>query len=134
MKKIKTILLMVMSILLVSCSAQKHLVRIGHSPEFRMEWYTPIRNYTVLQIQDPNFFLAVDDASVRPSVIAVSISNELGPVYEGQKLHGIYVMIDTYTYETRSNETKTVPLVMPIKDYENLKYEEKMLKKEEKRR
>ena len=125
---------MVMSILLAGCSAQKHLVRIGHSPEFRLEWYTPIRNYTVLQIQDPNFFLAVDDASVRPSVIAVSISNELGPVYEGQKLHGIYVMIDTYTYETRSNETKTVPLVMPIKDYENLKYEEKMLKKEEGKR
>lgn len=126
----KKFMFLIIGLLLLSgCAAQKRLVRIGHSPEFRIDWYTPVKNYKVIQILDPNFFLAVDDAVVRPSVMAVSIPDEEGPVYDGQKIEGLYVMIDTYTYETVSGENKTVPLVVSIHHYEDIKYTEKILTK-----
>lgn len=122
-----------MLLVMASCSNGRHLARVGHSPQFRIGRYTPVSRYTVLQVQDKNFCLAIDDAVVQPSVIAITMSDENEPVYEGQKLHGLYVMIDTYTYETKSEEKKTVPLVTPIKDYEEMQYTERMLERSERK-
>lgn len=129
----KRAVLFLMLFVMVSCSTGRHLARVGHSPDFRMGMYSLVNHYTVLQVQDKNFCLAVDDASVRPAVIAITMSDNNEPVYQGQKLRGLYVMIDTYTYETKSNETKTVPLVTPIRDFEEMQYTEKMLEKAEKK-
>lgn len=95
--------------------------------EFKVGWYTPIYNYRVLVIQEPNFFLAIDDCVESPSVIAVSILDEEGPVYSNQPITGPYVMIDTYTYETQAHTQRTIPLVVSLKHYEMIKNTEKKL-------
>ena len=107
MNKAGRVIFLLSLLLAVSCSTGRHLARVGHSPEFAMNMYTPLRNYTVLQVYDSNFCLAMDDASVQPSVIAITLSDREGPVYEGQKVKGLYVMIDTYTYETKGGVSKT---------------------------
>ena len=124
-----------MAITLCSCSTERHLARVGHSPAgFTIGKYTPVRNYTVIQVPERTFCLAKDDASVDPIVIAITMSEEHNkPVYEGQRINGLYVMIDTYTYETKSGVMKTVPLVTPIRDYEDIQYTERMLEKSEKK-
>ena len=129
----RRLMIFLMAVVAVSCSTGRHLARVGHSPHFAMDMYTPIRNYTVLQVYDKNFCLAVDDAPIQPTVIAITLSDREGPVYEGQKLRGLYVMIDTYTYETKGNTVRTVPLVTPIRDYEDMQYTDKMLEKSKRR-
>lgn len=133
MNKAGRVIFLLSLLLAVSCSTGRHLARVGHSPEFAMNMYTPLRNYTVLQVYDSNFCLAMDDASVQPSVIAITLSDREGPVYEGQKVKGLYVMIDTYTYETKGGVSKTVPLVTPIRDFEDIQYTDRMLEKAERR-
>ena len=130
MKKLIYILMLLM---MVSCSTGRHLARVGHSPDFAIGMYTPVNHYKILQVQSNSFCLAVDDAVIRPSVIAITMSEDTPPFYEGQKLKGIYVMIDTYTYETKSNEMKTVPLVTPIRDFEEMQWTEKMIEKMERK-
>lgn len=129
----KRFIILLVALILASCSTERHLARVGHSPNFKIGMYTPVHHYKVLQVHDRNFCLAVDDAIVDPSVIAITMSNDIEPVYEGQKLKGLYVMIDTYTYETKSNDLKTVPLVTPIRDFEEMQYTEKLLEKAEKK-
>ena len=123
---------MLLLIVAASCSSGRHLARIGHSVDFAVGMYTPVGRYHIMQAVDRNFYLAVDDASVNPSVIAISTSNKIKPMYEGQKLKGIYVMIDVYSYETMNGKRKTIPLVVPVRDYEDMQYAEKLKKKQAK--
>jgi len=123
----KRFLFLIIGLVLISCSAQKQLIRIGHSPEFKEGWYTVVRNYHIMDIEEPNFFLAVGEESYGPRVIAVSILPEEGPVYNGKKVRGPYVMIDTYSYKTTGGGVNTVPLVVSLKHYEQIKNVEKML-------
>ncbi len=80
-----------------------------------------------MDIEEPTFFLAVGEESFGPSVIAVSILPEEGPVYNGKKVRGPYVMIDTYSYKTTGGGVKTVPLVVSLNHYVKMKNIEKTL-------
>lgn len=129
----KRILLLLSLIVLVSsCATERHLARVGHSFTFTQDCYTPIRDYRVVQVIDPNFCIAAKFQKGGPKVIAVSVSDESGPVYKEQVLEGLYVMLDTYTYENRNGEEMTVPLVTSIRDFEEIQHVEKVLAKREK--
>ena len=56
-------------------------------------------------------------------MFAVSTSDSFDPLYDDLKIYGAFVMIQTYTYETREDEygrtrIKTIPLVVPLRDYQ----------------
>ncbi|MGM9754004.1 MAG: hypothetical protein ACI3ZK_08165 [Candidatus Cryptobacteroides sp.] len=38
-------------------------------------------------------------------------------LYDGQVVEGTWVLVDTYTYETKNNNIKTVPVLMPLSEY-----------------
>ena len=118
---LKKCLFVMIALVLVSCSAQKQLIRIGHSPTFKEGWYTVVRNYNVVYMEEPTFFLAVDEDGAGLKAIAVSILPEEGPVHVGKKISGPYVMIDTYTYKTKAGGVNVVPLVVSLKHYEMLR-------------
>lgn len=122
-------LLLLVALLLVSCGTTQHLARVGHSFTFRENCYTPIRDYRIIQVLDQNFCLAAQFRKGGPKVIAVSVSDKSGPIAKEQVLEGLYVMLDTYTYETKTGETVTVPLVTSIRDFEDIQYVEKALAK-----
>ena len=108
------------------CAAQKDLVRIGHSQNFKVGWYTLANGYVVERVYDPNFCFAVNYNTNPPSIIAVSISDKEGVKYNGEKLKGPYVMIDTYTYEF-DRKKNTIPLVVSINDYQDIRHVEREL-------
>ena len=108
------------------CAAQRDLIRIGHSHKFRVGWYTLANGYVVERVYDPNFCFAVNYNTNPPSVIAVSVSDKDGVKYNGQKLKGPYVMIDTYTYEFEGKRN-TIPLVVSINDYQDICHVEREL-------
>ena len=128
----KKFILLILAIFLVSCSAQRQLIRIGCSMrQFKIGYYTPIYNYQVMDILEPNFFLAIGGSSDKPSVIAVSVLDEEGPFYNHQLVEGPYVMIDTFSYETQAHSQMTVPLVVSLKHYQMLKNTEKQLERKD---
>ena len=59
----------------------------------------------------------------RGVLFAVSTSDSFDPLYDDLKISGEFVMIKTYTYETLEDEygrtkIKTIPLVVPLRDYQ----------------
>lgn len=123
----KRFLFFIIGLVLISCSTQKQLIRIGHSLTFKEGWYTVVRNYNVVYMEEPTFFLAVDEGGAGLKAIAVSILPEEGPVHVGKKISGPYVMIDTYTYKTKAGGVNVVPLVVSLKHYEMLRNTEDSL-------
>ena len=45
------------------------------------------------------------------------IVTETNILYDGQIIGGTWVLVDTYTYETKDNSIKTVPVLMPLSEY-----------------
>lgn len=40
-------------------------------------------------------------------------------LFDGQVVGGTWVLVDTYTYETKDNNIKTVPVLMPLSEYKD---------------
>lgn len=40
-------------------------------------------------------------------------------LFDGQVVGGTWVLVDTYTYETKNNDIKTVPVLMPLSEYKD---------------
>ena len=49
------------------------------------------------------------------------IITESNLLYDGQVISGRWVLVDTYTYETKDNRIKTVPVLMPLSEYKERK-------------
>ena len=45
------------------------------------------------------------------------IVTETNILYDGQIIGGRWVLVDTYTYETKDERIKTVPVLMPLSEY-----------------
>ena len=84
-----------------------------------------ISNYKVFQTLDSNFGLATNPYN--GMTIAIKSSSQFSPIYDGEIISGTVVMTDTYTYESIINEdtgrtfSRTVPLVVPYKEYSGKK-------------
>ncbi|MGN1232904.1 MAG: hypothetical protein ACI4UJ_05590 [Candidatus Cryptobacteroides sp.] len=51
------------------------------------------------------------------SIDVYKIVTETNILYDGQIIGGTWVLVDTYTYETKDNRIKTVPVLMPLSEY-----------------
>ncbi|MDD7083584.1 MAG: hypothetical protein PUI22_07085 [Bacteroidales bacterium] len=51
------------------------------------------------------------------SMDVYKIVTETNILYDGQIIGGTWVLVDTYTYETKDNSIKTVPVLMPLSEY-----------------
>ena len=81
-----------------------------------------ISSYQIFQTLDSNFGLAKNPYN--GMIIAVKSSSSFYPIYDGETISGSVVMIDTYSYDSIIDEngrtfTRTVPIVVPYKEYTN---------------
>lgn len=123
---------MLLLVLTTNCAAGRHLARVGHSFTFKPDHYTVLKDYRVVQILDQNTCIAVRFWKKGPTTVVMTISDKEGPIYPEEIRNGLYVMLDTFTYENKNGEQVTVPLVTPIRDYEDMQWQEKLLAKREK--
>lgn len=120
MKRKGLLILALFSIILSGCGTT---MAVTNTNDFAVGKTTRISNYRVLQTLNSHFALALDE-SPTPNIMVVAIrtSENHSPFYDGQKIGGLFVMIDTYTYETNPDNNgvtrvKTVPLIIPKDDY-----------------
>ena len=112
-------LLPLIAILFCGCSSSYNGIKTLPYGTFEVGGATYLDGYKVFQTLTRNFGLARNDDFM---VVAIKSSSEFAPIYDGERLSGLVVMIDTYTYETVKDEhgrstIKTVPLVVPHKEY-----------------
>ena len=69
----------------------------------------------VFQALNENEALAIDEGVV----IKIITTKEL--FYDGKEVSGYYKMIDTYTYKTKDNSTKTVPVLIKVSEFNDPK-------------
>ena len=67
---------------------------------------------TVFQVLDSNEALAWDD---NLNVIKIITNDEI--YYDGLRISGRYILVDTYTYETRAHQIKVVPVYVRLSEY-----------------
>lgn len=109
-----------LAILVSSCGVStSSLTRPDH---FILNRATSISDYQIIQTLDADFGLAMNPYN--GMVIALKSSSQFYPIYDKKVIKGTFVMIDTYSYETVKNEIgnskiKTVPLVIPYKEFKN---------------
>lgn len=114
------ILLLLLAEILCGCSTTYSSTS---SAKFSMGKTTYISNYRVMQTLNPHLVLAIDNRAVENKlIIAIQTASRSNPMYDEQIISGRFVMVDTFTYETTRDRygrttRKTVPLVVPEKDY-----------------
>ena len=116
--KLRFVLLTIVVIVASSCGVSSY----SQKDDFKMFKPLSIRNYEIIGTYNEGFGLAVSRDNLM--VIAIKSSRDLLPMYDGQTIRGRFVMIDTYSYDTRPNEQgnstrKTVPLVVPWKEFKD---------------
>ena len=55
------------------------------------------------------------------SIDVYKIVTETNILYDGQIIGGTWVLVDTYTYETKDERIKTVPVFMSLSEYKERK-------------
>lgn len=117
--KLRIALLALFAILTSSCGITSY----SPKDEFKIFKPTSIQNYEIIQTFNEGFGLAMSRDNFM--AIAIKSSRDLLPMYDGEIIRGRFIMIDTYTYDTRPDEQgrqtrKTVPLVVPWKEFQDL--------------
>ena len=77
-------------------------------------------NLKVFQTLSRNEALCMEK-SLYSSNDVYKIITESNLLYDGQVISGRWVLVDTYTYETKDNRIKTVPVLMPLSEYKERK-------------
>ena len=120
--KTRFLCLVILSILASGCGVSGGTARNDH---FKIGKTTMISNYKVFQTLNSGFGLATNPYN--GMTIAVKSATQFFPIYDGEIISGTVVMTDTYTYESIINEdtgrtfSRTVPLVVPYKEYSGKK-------------
>ena len=92
-----------------------------NAPQFVLGKAVSVYDARIIQTVNAHFGIAIAPSS--GLMFAVSTSDSFDPLYDDLKIYGAFVMIQTYTYETREDEygrtrIKTIPLVVPLRDYQ----------------
>ncbi len=92
--------------------------------QFVLNKTVTVINASIIQTINPHFGIAAVPSGL---IFAVSTSDSFGPLYDGLRISGQFVMTQTYTYETRPDEygrtkIKTIPVIVPLRDYKNKTY------------
>ena len=105
MKHIIILLSLLVSLLFTSCAAMKS----GQGIE------TTYLSVEIFQTLNKNAALAhTRDWKV------VKIESLEDTYYDGKAISGTFVLVDTYTYETKNETTKTVPVYIRLDEYRRL--------------
>lgn len=112
---------MILSILITSCGVSSRDNRV-RADNFKIGKTTRISDYQVFQTLDSTFGLAKNPYN--GMVIAIKSSTQFTPIYDGELIFGPVVMTDTYSYDSIIDDngrtfTRTVPIVVPYKEYSN---------------
>lgn len=105
----KKILSFLFSILFITTSCSS-LSQSDNHKEYRS------LSVTIFQTLNKNEALALT-----PNYDVVKIVSYDDIFYDGKKIRGYFVLIDTYSYENMQNVIKTVPVYMNKKEYSKLK-------------
>ena len=118
----KFLILFTIALLFCGCGPMRYT---SSSAKFAIGKTTYISDYRVIQTLNAHFALVRDNRLVdNPLVIAIRTEDDSDILfYDGQTISGLFVMIDTYTYETAASTAdkirmRTVPLVVPKKEYQ----------------
>lgn len=96
----KKFLLLIIICLLSSCSVTRNNMHIKFV------------DATIFQTQDSNTALAMDGYL---NVIQVITTEEV--YYDGRQISGLFVLVDTYAYETVQHRVKVVPVYVRLSEY-----------------
>lgn len=96
----KKFIILILVCLLSSCSITRN------------SFNTHFVDATIFQVLDSNTALAMDDEL---NVIQIITSGEV--YYDGRKIVGAFVLVDTYAYETVQHRTKVVPVYVRLSEY-----------------
>lgn len=141
MKRIIKILLAIVAFSLTSCSVTSTSsttnssyqtysnprtdgLYLMNSTQFVLDKTVTVSNARIIQTIDSHFGIAIVPSGL---VFAISTSDSFDPLYDDLKIYGQFVMTQTYTYETQPDEygrtkIKTIPVIVPLRDYENKTY------------
>ena len=99
----KKFILLIVACMLSSCSVA--IMRNAHHTEL-------FTNARIFQVLDSNEALIWDDNFNVAKIITVE-----EVYYEGLKISGRFILVDTYTYETRAHRIKVVPVYVRLSEY-----------------
>ena len=84
-------------------------------------------NATIFQAVNSHEALATTSRELNSIVVKLITSEDT--YYDGKRVSGTYVMVDTYTYENKQERIKTVPVFIKVSEYK----EPKQLQEQEKK-
>lgn len=96
----KLIILLTTLLVLSSCAVTRHTLHLKYI------------DATIFQTLDSNTALAMDD---KFNTIQVITNEEV--YYDGRKVVGTFVLVDTYAYETVQHRSKVVPVYVRWSEY-----------------
>lgn len=60
-------------------------------------------------------------SGIESNSIVVKLITAEDTFYDGKRISGSYIMVDTYTYENKLETIKTVPVFIKVNEYNNYK-------------
>ncbi|MBQ6101018.1 MAG: hypothetical protein IJK36_02600 [Bacteroidales bacterium] len=72
-------------------------------------------NATIFQAVNSHEALATTSHELNSIVVKLITSEDT--YYDGKKVSGTFIMVDTYTYENKQNTIKTVPVFIKASEY-----------------
>ena len=111
MKKIVLLLLALIPLLFVSSCSVFTRVSLSHAT-IGDKCYL---NATIFQAVNSHEALATTSRELNSIVVKLITSEDT--YYDGKKVSGTFVMVDTYTYENKQEIIKTVPVFIKVSEY-----------------
>ena len=108
------IMLLAVSLLLSSCGIVTNTASTSNTIGTKLGDRCNL-NLKVFQTLSKTEALCTQEGSY--SIDVYKIVTETNILYDGQIIGGTWVLVDTYTYETKDNSIKTVPVLMPLSEY-----------------
>ena len=72
-------------------------------------------NATIFQAVNSHEALATTSRELNSIVVKLITAEDT--YYDGKKVSGTFIMVDTYTYENKQNTIKTVPVFIKVSEY-----------------
>ena len=84
-------------------------------------------NATIFQAVNSHEALATTSRELNSIVVKLITSEDT--YYDGKRVSGTFIMVDTYTYESKQETIKTVPVFIKVSEYK----EPKLIQEQEKK-
>ena len=112
------IMLLAVSLMLSSCGVVTNTssisnpntigTKLGDRCNLKLKVFQTLSRSEALCTQEGSYSLDVYNIVTNTNIL-----------FDGQVVGGTWVLVDTYTYETKDNNIKTVPVLMPLSEYKD---------------